>query len=94
MNVFMLAPAFILGAVLGLLALRSGSVLPGMVLSMAAGLLVVNGPLLRPGFEAMAGSTSGGLALLIVMATACGTMACLVLLRPAQANAPVEVAMT
>ncbi len=84
MNVFMVVPAFLLGAVLGILALRSGSVLPGIVLYMAASLLLVSGPLLRPGFEAMAGSATGGLALLTTMAVGCTVMAGLCLWRLGQ----------
>ena len=84
MNVFMLAPAFLLGVALGILAVRSGSVLPGMVLSMVACLLVVNGPLLRPGFDLMAGSATGGLVFLSAMALACTTMACLCLWQTVQ----------
>jgi len=81
MNVFMLAPAFLLGAVLGVLAFRSGSVLPGMVLSTAASLLLVSGPLLRPWLEAVSGSAAGGLVLLTLAATVGSTLAVLSLWR-------------
>ena len=84
MNVFMLVPAFLLGVVLGILALGSGSVLPGIVLYMAASLLLVSGPILRPGFEAMTGSVTGGLALLTTTAVVCTTVACLCLWRLGQ----------
>jgi sodium transport system permease protein len=75
MNVFMLVPAFLLGVVLGLLAWRSGSVLPGMVVSTAASLLLVNGPLLRPGLETFAGSATGGVLSLLVLAVAATSVA-------------------
>jgi len=95
MNVFMLAPAFLLGVVLGILAFRSGSVLPGMVLSTAASLLLVSGPLLRPMLEALTGSETNGLVLLTILAAVGSALAGLGLwrLKPKQAagNLPCPV---
>jgi sodium transport system permease protein len=93
MNVFMLAPAFLLGAVLGILALRSGSVLPGIVLSAAASLLLVSGPILRPGYEDLTGSVAGGLVLLAAMAAVCTAAAGLCLRRLGQEERRPALAM-
>ena len=50
MNVFAVAPLFVLGVVLGLLAVRSGSLLPGVVLHAGCYLEVFIGPLVGPEF--------------------------------------------
>jgi sodium transport system permease protein len=43
MNVFVMGPAFVLGVVLGVLAVRSGSIVPGIVLHAGCYLLLLDG---------------------------------------------------
>jgi sodium transport system permease protein len=74
MNVFMLAPAFLLGVALGVLAVQSGSVLPGMVLHFAGSLLLLGGPMLRPRFEALL-PTAEPVLLLSTVAAVCTALA-------------------
>jgi sodium transport system permease protein len=78
-NVFMLAPGFLLGVVLGVLALRSGSILPGMVLHLACNLLLTGGPLLLPWLQALAGDGGEG-PLLLAATAAVSTILALILL--------------
>ena len=97
MNVFQFVPYFLLGLVLALLALRSGSVLPAMLFHLVYNTLLI-GPLLFPGVlsglayeeTALAGYPSLRLALAVVCALlAVGLLAAIMLLgrrRPAQAR--------
>jgi sodium transport system permease protein len=55
MNVFVLVPFFLLGLVLGVLAVRSGSLLPGMLLHLGCNTLLIAGPLLEPLLAALLG---------------------------------------
>jgi sodium transport system permease protein len=81
MNVFMLVPAFLLGVALGVLAVRCGSVLPGMILHFAGSLLLLGGPLLQPWLEEGAGSPEGALMLLTGLATLGSVLAIVLFLR-------------
>jgi sodium transport system permease protein len=87
MNVFMLAPAFLLGVVLGVLAVRSGSVFPGMILHFAGCLFLANGPLLQPWLETQAGLPVSAWSLLTALAVIGSALAVLLLWRLNRATA-------
>jgi sodium transport system permease protein len=53
MNVFVLVPAFLLGVALGVLAVRSGSLLPGILVHLGAYALLFSGGRLEPLTEAL-----------------------------------------
>jgi membrane protease YdiL (CAAX protease family) len=54
MNVYLLVPAFVLGIVLGVLALRSASLLPGIIVHLGCYALILGGGKLEPVSEAFA----------------------------------------
>jgi sodium transport system permease protein len=93
MNVFMLAPAFLLGVALGVLAVRSGSVLPGMVLHFAGSLLLVHGPLLQLWLEATCGSAGCAVFWLSVVAAVCTALAVCLLWRLSRDGKPPSPAL-
>jgi sodium transport system permease protein len=67
MNVFLLPPLFLLGIALGVLALRSGSLLPGIILHGAGNALLILGPQAEDGtvgYAVLAGCTAAAVALL------------------------------
>jgi sodium transport system permease protein len=83
-NVFAAAPLFVLGVVLGLLAIHSGSIWPGALLHVSCRFLLLSGPLL-PAAE-IAGLSLPDLRLLLLLAGAilCAALAVALLwhLRP------------
>jgi sodium transport system permease protein len=90
-NVFQLLPAFCLGLVLGLLAVRSGSVLPGMLFHfLHNGLLII---LVMLDVHGYTGDSIPGAAVLRLSIVLCSCLAAMVLLRrlvvlPAEAELP------
>ncbi len=67
MNVFLLPPLFVLGVALGVLALRSGSLAPGIILHGSGNALLILGPQAEEGplgYAVLAGCAAAAAALL------------------------------
>jgi sodium transport system permease protein len=78
MNVFQLVPHFVFGVVLGLLVVRSGSVLPAMVFHLVYNTVVI-APALLPGLFEGLGLEQGGMPVRVALAVGCAVLAGLVL---------------
>jgi sodium transport system permease protein len=78
MNVFVMAPAFVLGVVLGVLAVRSGSLLPGTLLHLGCYAILIYGA--EPGASPL-GLAEAGWGVGLALAAACALLAVLILWR-------------
>jgi hypothetical protein len=74
MNVFALAPLFLLGIALGWLTVRSGSVVPAVILHGGCSLLLLGGPMGVPAWLTEVGLSEGVLLILLSLATMVGTV--------------------
>jgi sodium transport system permease protein len=89
MNVFAVAPLFVLGVVLGLLTIRSGSIWPGILLHAGCRIEVFIGPLLGQGELAGLSLPDGRFLVFLTAAACCAAAAAVLLWRPA-GDAPPE----
>jgi sodium transport system permease protein len=76
MNVFVMAPAFVLGVVLGVLAVRSGSLLPGTLLHVGCYAILIYGG--EPGPSPL-GLAEAGWGVGLALAATCALLAVLIL---------------
>jgi sodium transport system permease protein len=72
MNAFVMVPAFLLGLVLGVLAVRSGSLLPGILLHLGCYAILIYGA--EPGASPL-GLGDAGLGLRLTVAVGCAALA-------------------
>ena len=79
MNVFALAPAFVLGVLAGWLTVRSSSIIPAIVLHMGCNILLLTGPLVYNSTEGGGSVSPLWLAFFIPLAIICSLLAIYVL---------------